>query len=260
MTNTHLLLHFLRHLFIARDEHSIHSPFIFDLYTTCFRNKSHYYAFEQIEAERKHLLASTDSIMIHDLGAGSQLNKNRTRGIKEIAKNSLTPAKQAQQLFRMILFLKPSNIIEFGSSLGITTAYLAAANHRTTVYTMEGCPHTAAIAKTTYHHLQLHNIQLLEGDFTPSLATLADTLEHFDMVYIDGNHSYHATIEYFMKCLTKSTEQSCFIFDDIYWSPGMTKAWDEIRHHPQVMLSIDTFYFGICFFRKGQPKQHFTLR
>ncbi len=53
---------------------------------------------------------------------------------------------------------------------------------------------------------------------------------------------------------------SVFIFDDIYWSKPMSEAWAIIINHPKVTVSIDTFYWGIVFFRKEQVKEHFTVR
>ena len=69
------------------------------------------------------------------------------------------------------------------------------------------------------------------------------------LLYIDGNHTYEATIKYFELALTKKDENTVIIFDDIYWSAGMTKAWQEIKNKKEVLLSIDTFYFGMVFFR-----------
>jgi len=53
---------------------------------------------------------------------------------------------------------------------------------------------------------------------------------------------------------------SIFIFDDIYWSQEMQKAWKEIQQHPEVRVTIDTFYWGLVFFRKEQAKEHFKIR
>jgi hypothetical protein len=40
----------------------------------------------------------------------------------------------------------------------------------------------------------------------------------------------------------------------------MEAAWEEIKTHPEVRVSIDTFFLGLVFFRKEQVKQHFTIR
>ena len=82
----------------------------------------------------------------------------------------------------------------------------------------------------------------------------------YDLIFFDGNHQKEATIDYFEQCLQHIHNDSVFIFDDIYWSKGMKQAWQHINEHPSVTISIDTFYWGIVFFRKEQKKQHFTIR
>ena len=60
--------------------------------------------------------------------------------------------------------------------------------------------------------------------------------------------------------LPKTHNDSIFIFDDINWSKGMQEAWNKIKAHPQVSVSIDTFFWGMVFFRKEQVKEHFKIR
>ena len=74
------------------------------------------------------------------------------------------------------------------------------------------------------------------------------------------HHDKLATIAYFEALLPNIHNDSLIIFDDIYWSKGMTEAWEYIYNHDQVTVSIDTYYFGLVWFRKEQPKQHFTIR
>ena len=40
----------------------------------------------------------------------------------------------------------------------------------------------------------------------------------------------------------------------------MTEAWEIIKNHPKVTVTINTFYWGIVCFRKEQIKEHFTIR
>ena len=40
----------------------------------------------------------------------------------------------------------------------------------------------------------------------------------------------------------------------------MTEAWNIIKQNPKVILTIDTFFWGIVFFRTEQEKQHFNIR
>ena len=67
-------------------------------------------------------------------------------------------------------------------------------------------------------------------------------------------------MRYFELCLAHRTNDSVFVFDDIHWSAEMDQAWEVIKAHPDVMVTVDLFYIGLVFFRKGQPKQHFSLR
>jgi predicted O-methyltransferase YrrM len=81
-----------------------------------------------------------------------------------------------------------------------------------------------------------------------------------DLIYFDGNHRKEASLHYFEKLLPLVHNDSVFIFDDIHWSKEMEEAWEQIKAHPQVSVSIDTFYWGLVFFRKEQEKEHFTIR
>lgn len=258
--NTHLIKNYIRHFFIAGNEHSLHSPFVFEFYNECLKNKSEYYDFAKIENERKKLLKDNKLIEIEDFGAGSTINNSKFRKINDIAKNSLKEPFLGKILFRIVNYLQPKSIIDIGTSLGITTSYLASSDKLRPIISFEGCKNTALKAKNTFQNLGLSNINLIEGEFSQTLPNIIKKAENLDFVFFDGNHQYSATIEYFNLFKERANENTCFIFDDIYWSEGMTKAWDEIKNHPDVMISIDTFYFGICFFRTNQPKQHFILR
>jgi predicted O-methyltransferase YrrM len=87
-----------------------------------------------------------------------------------------------------------------------------------------------------------------------------EKIKTLDMLFIDGNHSYDATMRYFEMCKPYLHNQSLIVFDDIYWSKGMTQAWKEIKADPIVTVSIDLFFIGLVFFRKEQVKENFKLR
>ncbi|NJY64179.1 class I SAM-dependent methyltransferase [Salinimicrobium sp. CDJ15-81-2] len=89
----------------------------------------------------------------------------------------------------------------------------------------------------------------------------SELLTHnFDLLYIDGNHQKEATLTYFEKLLPTIHNNSVMIFDDIHWSKGMEEAWEEIKAHPEVRVTIDTFQWGLVFFRREQEKEHFVIR
>jgi predicted O-methyltransferase YrrM len=244
----------------AKSRHGLHSPYIYQLVDEVIYDFKPYAAYEQIESKRSELLKSNQQISVTDLGAGSQLNAQRTKSVSAIAKNALKSPALAQLLFRLAKSRQPRHIIELGTCLGITTAYLAKAIPGGQIITIEGCPQTAAIAKENFNDLKLDQIEILVGNFDDLLNPLLNRFDTVDFVYVDGNHRKEATLNYFYQLLPKVSEHTLLIFDDIYWSEGMKEAWTEIKNHPGVSSTVDLFWIGLVFFRTGQAKENFTIR
>ncbi|MDB5249497.1 MAG: class SAM-dependent methyltransferase [Segetibacter sp.] len=241
--------------------HGVHSPFVFDFITKVMNDSRHFYAFETIEKQRRRLMHDNALLTIEDFGAGSTVTKSNQRKVSNIAKSALKPKKFGQLMFRMTDYYQANTIVELGTSLGITTAYLASGNLKANVYTFEGAKQVAQIARQNFEDLSLQNIQLLEGNFDETLQPLLNKIESVDFAFVDGNHRKEPTIRYFEQLLEKSTEQSVFIFDDIHWSKEMEEAWNYIQQHEAVTLTIDLFFIGLVFFRREQKvSQHFVVR
>ncbi len=241
--------------------HGVHSPFVFDFIQHVLNDKKNYPCYSIIEAKRKELLGNETVIEVADLGAGSSVIKTNERVVKDIAASSLKPKKYAQLLFRVAQYYKPKTILELGTSFGISTAYLASANTPAAVHTCEGASSIAAVAKQNFNELGLKNIQITEGDFTNTLPPLLSQLNKVDLAFIDGNHRKEPTLNYFQQLLNHSTASSVFIFDDIHWSNGMEEAWEEIKQHPSVTLTIDLFFIGIVILSPDiTHKQQFSVR
>ena len=241
--------------------HGVHSPFVFEFITRVLNDKRRFYAFDGIEKIRTQLLFNHSTIEIQDFGAGSRVAKTNTRKVSDVARGSLKPAKYSQLLFRMIDYYGPSQIMELGTSLGITTAYLASANTNAKVTTFEGSATIAQIARQNHGSLGLANISLLEGNFDDQLPKWLAHNKKVDFAFIDGNHAYKPTIAYFEALLDVVEDHSILVFDDIHWSREMEAAWAQISAHPRVTLSIDLFFIGIVFFRKEfAQKQQVSIR
>ena len=250
---------YLQYKLNAKDEHSIHSPFVYRLYTEVINNRNSYYAFDALNKIRKQLLNNQQTIEVVDLGAGSKKMSN-TRKIADIAKYSVVSKKYGELLFRLINYFKPETVLELGTSLGLSALYISQAAPKATIISIEGCPNTYAFAKTLIADAGIKNIELINTSFGDAFETKFQN-KKFDVVYIDGNHTYQATINYFNELLKYTNENSVLIFDDIYWTPNMTKAWEEIKIHPAVTISIDLYKVGLVFFRKeNKQKEHFCLR
>lgn len=258
-----MLLAYLRYLARARDEHSLHSPFLFTLYTNVIRADSRREpAFRNMRALRNELRRSRQTIQITDYGAGSKVNPSRERTIGDIARHSQKPARFGRLLFRLIRQFRAKTVVDLGTSLGLTTAYLAEAARPQggQVLTFEGCPQTAAVARQNFERLNLPNVTVVTGNLDETLPASVAALDRIDLAFFDANHRYEPTLRYFETCLAKAHNDSVFVFDDIHWSTEMERAWTDIKAYPTVSVTIDLFWVGLVFFRKEQPKQDFVLR
>ncbi|MDY7394214.1 class I SAM-dependent methyltransferase [Aureibaculum sp. 2210JD6-5] len=250
---------YLKFLLKSTNQHGVHSPFVYQLITECFYDTSDKKWYQKLEHYRNTLLKNDVIIEIEDFGAGSKSLQQRKRKISDIAKNAGITYKRAKLLGRMVSYFEAKNILEIGTSIGISTTAMSFGSPNGLITTLEGCPNTTKFAKDSFEKFELNNINSIVGNFD---KTLSYELQNkiFDFIYFDGNHQKQATINYFEQCLPHIHNQSVFIFDDIYWSRGMQEAWQYIKNHPKVTVSIDTFYWGIVFFRKEQEKEHFVIR
>ncbi|MCW3090428.1 MAG: Methyltransferase domain protein [Ferruginibacter sp.] len=241
--------------------HGVHSPFVFDFITHVLNDTKQYDCYASIEDQRKKLTADFSTIEVEDFGAGSSLIKTNQRKVKDIANSSLKPAKYAQLLFRMVQYYQPINILELGTSLGITSAYLSVGSKDARLYTCEGASSIAAIAQQTFDALRLKNIEIIRGDFAKTLPQLLTTIQTVYFVFIDGNHRKAPTLQYFQQLLSHSSNATIFVFDDIHWSAEMESAWTDIQQDPAVTLTIDLFFIGLVFINPDfKVKQHFIIR
>lgn len=260
MFNLRFAKDYLLYRLRAKNRHGLHSPFIYRLVDKIIYDFHAKKLYTEVENIRAGLLNDNRIINVTDLGAGSHVNNDRKKRVGDIAKNALKPPRLAQLLYRLVEDLKPDNIIELGTCLGTTTIYLQKAAPNAKVYTLEGCPETAGIAKESFKKAGLNDVELITGNFDNTLPGVINKLDKLDFVFVDGNHQKKATLKYFEWCLPKVHENTLLIFDDIYWSEGMKEAWAQIKAHPQVTATVDLFWIGLVFFKPGQAKEDFMIR
>jgi len=242
----------------STNQHGVHSPFVYNLVTKCFYDKTFFVDYKKLRKYRAVLLKSKSTIEVTDLGAGSKVSKNNTRAISNIAKHVGSTKRRTVLLYRLVNYFKSENILELGTSLGIATQALSLGNPNAKITTIEGCPNLSKFSKESFKQQGLENIEVLNGDFAGIIQNLKSTT--YDLIFFDGNHQKDDTLSYFETLVSTTHNDTIFIFDDIYWSKGMTEAWKTIKEHPKVTVTIDTFYWGFVIFRKEQVKEHFTVR
>ncbi|MCL1868570.1 MAG: class I SAM-dependent methyltransferase [Paludibacter sp.] len=246
---------YLKFIFSARNTrgHGVHSPFMYDFFQKVIYEKNPYYCFEEIEKLRKSLKNNNKTLIINDFGTGTK----RAEKISKIARRSLKNPRFAQMIFRAVHFTKSVTVLELGTSLGLTTAYLAKANSKSKVISLEGSEEIAEIAKNNFNKLKINNIEIVVGNIDKTLDDTLINIDKIDFAFIDANHRYEAVIQYFNKILPKLAENSVLAIDDIYWSGQMTQAWNEIKRHAAVVSTVDLFQTGFVFFNENLPKKHY---
>ena len=281
MSKIHQIGAFVRHFLTAWNTsgEAIHSPYLFRLVRFVLRDENAYYCFRDIERRREWLLACEDSLDVVDYGsAGSPEGLHVQRRVCDIAKNHLESARVGQVLFRIVNFLheeekRPLNILELGTSLGITTAYLASPDSRNKVVTMEGSEAVLRVAQGVWKMLKLENIEWIQGNIDDTLYNIYSVQssdvrvqsseakgERIDLAFVDANHTYEATMRYADFLLNRLTEKGILVLDDIYYSEQMERAWSELKADPRVTTSMDLFHVGLLFVDTHYLKRHYKIR
>jgi predicted O-methyltransferase YrrM len=253
------MLSYIQFLFKSKNHHGVHSPFVFDLLTKCLYKKTHNQEVDTLKKYRKQLLQNKDIIEVTDFGAGSRIFKSNMRRVSDIAKHAGISRKRSRLLLQLMHYFQFEQVLELGTSLGISTAAMALGNPKSTIISLEGCLETAKIAQQMLDDFHLKNTKIEIGNFE---ETLPKTLKNrvFDFIYFDGNHSKEATWHYFENSLSHVHNDSLLLFDDIHWSKDMEEVWERIKNHPKVQVTVDTYQWGFVFLRKEQQKEHFTIR
>ncbi|RKS25462.1 putative O-methyltransferase YrrM [Flavobacterium endophyticum] len=255
----HILTSYLKFLWNSSNAHGVHSPFVFDLVRKCFYDTKKYGEYKTLKKYRDSLLENKKTIEVTDFGSGSRVFKSNIRAINQIAKNAGVSSKNARLLFRIVRYFQPENVLEIGTSLGLATSALTLGNSKAKITTLEGCPHTAKVAQQQFQDFNF-SVTSVVTKFEAYLESENIQSATYDLIYFDGNHSKEATLHYFEALLPTIANNTVWIFDDIHWSSGMQEAWETIKKHPKVTVTIDTFQWGLVFFRKEQEKEHFILR
>jgi len=253
-------LGFLAYYLTAVNRHGIQAPFAFQLNEAVFRKDIREFPQQDFEELRRKLLRDKTEIDIRDFGAGfGGYNFNR-RTISYIVRNSVRQPRYARLLFRMVRHLKPGVILELGTSVGISALYMAAGNPGARLVTLEGCPSTAALARTSFSLFPEYNIILEEGRFDEVLPDVLSRLPFIDFLFVDGHHRYQPTIDYVGACYGKLSSNAVVVVDDINWSPEMRRAWSFLKADPRFTLSIDLFMMGLLFKSPDLSKQNLLVR
>lgn len=259
--------------------HGVHSPFVYELIRNVLNDRRAFPVFKRIGTLRSRLVEDTTMLSVDDMGAGSAVSGGRQRRVGEIARHAAKPAKLGRLLYRIARYYQSKAVLELGTSLGLSTAYLASGAREGTVsgehgpgergdradgvrvWTIEGAAAIAAVAANNFRELGLHEIELIVGNFDEKMEGVLSRAGRIDLAFIDGNHRLEPTLRYFNLLMDRCAPASILIFDDIHWSDEMEEAWARVQQDPRVFMTIDLFFIGLVVLREEfKVKQHFVVR
>ena len=202
-----------------------------------------------IELIRRSLLKDKTEVVITEHGAGSKLINaapNKNRMVCDIVRASISPLK-GRILYNLVRGFNPTSCLELGTSIGISTAYIATAleinNTLGRIRTIEGSEELSALAEK---HINQLGFQRRCTFLTGTFNKLIPASPLLDFVFIDGDHTEQATIYHYQNILPYLADRAVVVFDDIRWSSGMVSAWERITNHAAVKTVFDLRIMGVC--------------
>lgn len=250
----------IRFFLAARTRFDVHSPFLAEFVAQVLEDRRWFYAFSVIETARSQWLYDETPMEASPFGAGSMVSTARRLTAGALLRHSSVGPEAGRRLFRLALWLQPTTVLELGTCMGISTAYLAAGRASATFISIEGCRPLAEKARQHLQELGLNHIRIVNGAFADALPEVLSQLQQVDLLFIDGDHRGDAVLGYLHTCLPFLHEQSVVVVADIHWSEDMWRAWQTMQALPQVTGSTDLFHLGVLFFRKAfKHPVHATL-
>lgn len=177
---------YLQFLWHSKNEHGVHSPFVFLLLTQGFYNKK---------------------IKLPDAALSTYKGVN---------------SKKSRLLYKIVRYFSPKSILIVGATT-FEKEVMALANPKAKI--------DIDIVNAIYNCFYFSSI--------PTNSITNETIEQLVQ-----------TIE----------NDSFWILEDIHANPAAEAIWQTLKQNPKVTVTIDTYHFGLVFFRREQVKEHFIIR
>jgi predicted O-methyltransferase YrrM len=142
--------------------------------------------------------------------------------------------------------LAPSSVVEMGTGVGISGASIATALPQgSRMWTVDLREASARHARRLFDEVGV-DVNVVTGRFTDVLAGVLEAAAPLDLLYVDGHHDEQATLAYTDQSIPFLSDRAVVVYDDIRWSEGMTRAWNEIRSQKRWLFTADLDELGIC--------------
>ncbi len=215
--------------------------------------------FDECEKYRNKLLSSDETVSYE------VFNSPKTSTVSQICKKAASSKKWCALIYNLVRSSEGHSVFEVGTNLGVSGVYILNAlkdDASSLFVSLEGLPKLCEISGKEFQRISNNRtFKIWQGLYQDTFDSALESVSEIDCSFIDGNHQYGPTLEYFDKIKSKSASNSLLIFDDINWSEGMQNAWREIRDDASVALTIDLYEIGIVILDSNYngPSQHFNF-
>jgi predicted O-methyltransferase YrrM len=242
----------------AHTIYDVHSPFLSAILLPLFYGKQPKPG--TIEQRRKSLCQDKRQITKTEYGAGSSLHKEKRLFVHKMAATSPVSSKEGSWLALLADKHNVKTVLELGTHFGLSGAYLISLNKNARLFTIEGCPETAAIATETFELLGVTDrVHQQISSFDEILPSFLPQCPPIDLLFIDGNHRGQPLLHYLNICSPFLSINGMIILSDIYWSEDMEQTWQFIKEKYPHFHIIDLFHFGILIPRNAPYGERHTL-
>ncbi|MEA1873017.1 MAG: class I SAM-dependent methyltransferase [Bacteroidota bacterium] len=252
MKKVHSAYEYFKHRIFSKSMKSLDSIDVNPKIKAAFQDDRTTYALSAYFEIMDELLANKEKIQVEDKGAGSS-KMGAVRRISKIAKYAVLNEFDAAFLSSLLYFLAPKNVLELGTSLGVSSLCMGLSAPKSEIHSVDACPQTHSEAANTLKTYAVDNVELHTMSF---MDFLTSNQKKWDFVLLDGDHRYKQTLELLEIIKPQLTDDAVILIDDIHWSPGMTKAWQKIINSKE-FLSIDLYYFGLLMPGTGRYRLRF---
>ncbi len=255
----HKIVSFFCFILKSKNEHGVHSPFIFDLITTCFYVKKNNHDLTILSNYKEDLSKNSSLQEIYDFNFLSNILLSEKKKKEKIIKDFGVSNKRTRLLINLIQYLKPRSILEIGTSVGINTVTLASALENFKIITVEENEQSTNISRELFKKYNLKQIELLSGKLDDVLPDVFKK-NTFDFICFKNHGLTKKVLKYFEASVSSIHNNSVCLFKNIHIDKESDQVWEQIKKHEKVTVTIDTFKWGLVFFRKEQEKEHFIIR
>lgn len=214
--------------------HGIHSPFAFNFVLKVLRERAQYYAYDYIDTCRWEAICLASS--------------------KD--KKCIISSKDARMIFRIACYFSPNEILEIGSSYGITSTTLLHVSSTINLHLYPGAKHNVNIFDVTTKDFNQRIVKY--DDINNAIDSFHSLTNNCPFIVVNDIDPSIRTSTY-NAIATVLQNGGVAIFTQLNHCKIMKQCWDEIRSSMQHGMSFTNEKMGIIVAKQHLPLQHFSL-